>query len=212
MFLGERKSVGQEPRRRAAAAHHVAGLDHHLLREEDLLGGDLHAQVTARNHDGVALLQDFLEVLQALLVLHLADDLDLAPLRPQHLHNTMCTSSIIYKRNVWKLSRNDPVRFTEVTDWVNSNGNEGNKAVASVFSTCFETIASLLQSSHEEQNAHVLSVWCCRATLQSGGEERGIPHIFGGDCTYLSNVVQVRAFAHEGSRNEVDVVGQAPFD
>jgi hypothetical protein len=63
----------------------VALLDHHLLRQEDLLGGDLHAQVAASDHDGVALLQDLVEVLDALLVLHLADDPDLAAFGAQDL-------------------------------------------------------------------------------------------------------------------------------
>lgn len=46
-------------------------MDHHLLREEDLLGRDLHAQVTARHHDPVRLAQHLVEVDQALLVLDL---------------------------------------------------------------------------------------------------------------------------------------------
>ena len=36
-------------------ARHVALLDHHLLREEDLLGRDLHAEVAARDHHAVGL-------------------------------------------------------------------------------------------------------------------------------------------------------------
>mmetsp|Transcript_109989 Transcript_109989/g.354733 ORF Transcript_109989/g.354733 Transcript_109989/m.354733 type:complete len:524 (-) Transcript_109989:26-1597(-) len=51
-------------------------LDHHLLCHPDLLHGDLHAQVAARHHDAVGLRQDGIEVLQALHVLDLGDDLD----------------------------------------------------------------------------------------------------------------------------------------
>lgn len=74
----------------------VALLDHHLLRQEDLLGGDLHAQVAAGNHDGVALLQDLVKVLDALLVLHLADDADAPPLGPQHLYRVKPQNPIKY--------------------------------------------------------------------------------------------------------------------
>jgi hypothetical protein len=56
----------------------VALLDHHLLREEDLLRRDLHAEVAARDHHAVGLGEDFVKVLDALLVLDLGDDLDVA--------------------------------------------------------------------------------------------------------------------------------------
>ena len=59
-------------------------LDHHLLRQEDLLRRDLHPQVPARDHDRVRLVEDRVEVLQALLVLDLADDLDAGALGPEH--------------------------------------------------------------------------------------------------------------------------------
>lgn len=39
----------------------ITAPDHHLLRDEDFLGRDLDAQVTAGHHDAVALLQDLLE-------------------------------------------------------------------------------------------------------------------------------------------------------
>ena len=66
--------------------HLVAFLNHHLLRQEDLLGGDLHAQVSAGNHDGIALLHDLIKVLDPLLVLDLGDDLYLSSFGAQHLY------------------------------------------------------------------------------------------------------------------------------
>ncbi len=77
------------------AAHLVALLNHHLLRQEDLLGGDLHAQVAARNHDGVRLVQDLVKVLDALLVLHLGNNADAAALGTQHLHTQRTLALLI---------------------------------------------------------------------------------------------------------------------
>ena len=59
-------------------------MDHHLLRQEDLLRRDLHPQVPARDHDSVRLFEDRVKVLQALLVLDLADDLDARALGAEH--------------------------------------------------------------------------------------------------------------------------------
>mmetsp|Transcript_68685 Transcript_68685/g.196976 ORF Transcript_68685/g.196976 Transcript_68685/m.196976 type:complete len:582 (+) Transcript_68685:261-2006(+) len=56
-------------------ANNVAPGDHHLLRQEHLLRRNLHAQVTARDHDAIARITDRSEVLQTLLVLDLRDDL-----------------------------------------------------------------------------------------------------------------------------------------
>ncbi len=84
-----------------SGTHHVARLDHHLLRQEDLLSGDFHAQVTTRHHDGIALFQDVLEVLQALLILHLADDLDGTPLGPKYLPDSSrrkCDQSLYWSQ------------------------------------------------------------------------------------------------------------------
>ena len=67
--------------------HLVALLDHHLLSQENLLCWDLHAQVSSRNHDGIGLLQNVIKVLDAFLILHFADDLDLPAPGPQHLEN-----------------------------------------------------------------------------------------------------------------------------
>mmetsp|Transcript_101220 Transcript_101220/g.264434 ORF Transcript_101220/g.264434 Transcript_101220/m.264434 type:complete len:320 (+) Transcript_101220:321-1280(+) len=64
-------------------ALHVALADDHLLGQEDVLRRDLHAQVAAGDHDGVAGIDDLVDVLQALLVLDLRDDLDVAAARTQ---------------------------------------------------------------------------------------------------------------------------------
>ncbi len=67
--------------------HLVALLNHHLLSQEDLLCRDLHAQVSSRNHDGIGLLQNVIKVLDALLILHFADNLDLPAPGSQDLDN-----------------------------------------------------------------------------------------------------------------------------
>lgn len=57
-------------------AGHVAHGDHLLLGGEDFGGGDLDAEVTTGDHDSVGLLEDLGEVVEALSVLDLGDDLD----------------------------------------------------------------------------------------------------------------------------------------
>ena len=47
----------------------VGLVDHHLLSEEHLLGGNFHAQVATGHHDAVGLHQDIVVVVQAFLVL-----------------------------------------------------------------------------------------------------------------------------------------------
>ena len=69
----------------ASGAHHVALLDHHLLGQKDLFSWDFHPEVASRNHDCIPCLQYVIEVEEALLILHLADDLDGATLWAQHL-------------------------------------------------------------------------------------------------------------------------------
>ena len=54
--------------------------DHHLLGNEDLGGRNLDAQVTTGNHDTVRLLENFIEVVDTLLVLNLGNDLNLLTL------------------------------------------------------------------------------------------------------------------------------------
>lgn len=60
-------------------AGHVAHGDQLLLGGEDLRGGDLDAQVSAGDHDAVGCLEDLAEVVEALPVLDLGDDLDVFP-------------------------------------------------------------------------------------------------------------------------------------
>mmetsp|Transcript_15995 Transcript_15995/g.38738 ORF Transcript_15995/g.38738 Transcript_15995/m.38738 type:complete len:423 (-) Transcript_15995:417-1685(-) len=59
--------------------------DHHLLGQEHLLRPQLHAQVPPGHHHPVHLLQDGVEVPQALLALDLRDQLDPPPPGPQSL-------------------------------------------------------------------------------------------------------------------------------
>lgn len=66
-------------------ARQVAFGDHHLLGDEDLSARDFNTQVTASNHDTVCDLQDLVKVLDALVVLDLADDPDVLSFHAQHL-------------------------------------------------------------------------------------------------------------------------------
>eukprot|EP00982_Pelagococcus_subviridis_P007525 30653-Pelagococcus_subviridis.AAC.1 len=72
---------GLEHLRRAddELARDVTLSHHQLLREADLLGRDLHAEVAARDHHAVGVLQDVVEVAHALFVLNLADDANVLP-------------------------------------------------------------------------------------------------------------------------------------
>ena len=65
----------------------VALLDHHLLSQEDFLCGDLHTKIPTSNHDGIRCLQDVIKVLDSLLVLYFADDLNLPALWSQNLQD-----------------------------------------------------------------------------------------------------------------------------
>ena len=67
----------------------VAALDHALLREEDLLEVDLHAEVTARDHDAVGLADDVVVVVEALHVLNLGDDGDVLGGAAEHLADVL---------------------------------------------------------------------------------------------------------------------------
>jgi len=55
----------------------VSLLDHPLLSNEDLFGGNLHAQVTTGDHDTISGSNDLVVVVEALLVLDLGNDLDM---------------------------------------------------------------------------------------------------------------------------------------
>ena len=43
---------------------YIGAADHHLLRHEDFLDGDLHAEVAARDHDAVRGTHDLIVVVQ----------------------------------------------------------------------------------------------------------------------------------------------------
>lgn len=73
---------GYNSRSKDNPTHLVTLGQHLLLGDEHLLGRDLDAQVTAGNHDAVALLDDGVDVLAALVVLNLADDLDVLAILP----------------------------------------------------------------------------------------------------------------------------------
>src|SRR5262249_27064051 len=61
--------------------------DHHLLRNEDLSGRYLNAQITACDHDTVRLFENLVEVIDTLLVLNLGNDLNVLSSLTQHLAN-----------------------------------------------------------------------------------------------------------------------------
>ena len=75
----------------------VAALDHALLREEDLLEVDLHAEVTARDHDGVGLADDVIIVVEALHVLNLGDDGDLGGGFAEHLADVLDVGALAHE-------------------------------------------------------------------------------------------------------------------
>jgi len=63
---------------------HVAHGDQLLLGGEYLCGGDLDAEISSGNHDAVGRGEDLLEVVEALPVLDLGNDLDVLPFLTQH--------------------------------------------------------------------------------------------------------------------------------
>mmetsp|Transcript_4128 Transcript_4128/g.6827 ORF Transcript_4128/g.6827 Transcript_4128/m.6827 type:complete len:416 (-) Transcript_4128:111-1358(-) len=64
-------------------------LDHQLLLTEDLLRRDLHPEVAARHHHAVGGLEDLVELVQALLVLNLRDNLDAGALWTERVPNEL---------------------------------------------------------------------------------------------------------------------------
>lgn len=55
----------------------VNGLAHDVFLHQDyLLDGHLHAQIATCNHDSIGVLDDFVDVLDALAILDLADEVD----------------------------------------------------------------------------------------------------------------------------------------
>merc|ERR1719419_919079 len=61
----------------------VAPASHHLLGEEDLLCWDFNTQISTGNHDAITSLQDLIKSAHTLVVLQLADDLDVLALVTQ---------------------------------------------------------------------------------------------------------------------------------
>mmetsp|Transcript_83269 Transcript_83269/g.268429 ORF Transcript_83269/g.268429 Transcript_83269/m.268429 type:complete len:434 (-) Transcript_83269:112-1413(-) len=80
-------------------ANNVAPGDHHLLRQKHLLGWDLHAQIAARHHDGIAGLDDRVEILQALLVLDLGGDLDGSAAQAKRLADELHVLGALHERS-----------------------------------------------------------------------------------------------------------------
>ena len=66
-------------------ASNVSLADHVLLGEENLLGGDLHTEITTGNHNGVGSSKDLGVVLKTFQVLDLADNLDVTMLLAEDL-------------------------------------------------------------------------------------------------------------------------------
>ena len=73
----------------------VGFLDHPLLRDEDFLRSDLHAEVATSNHDTVSCCQDFVVVVETLLVFNLGDDLYMC---------ASCTQDVSDRVNVLSLA------------------------------------------------------------------------------------------------------------
>mmetsp|Transcript_89723 Transcript_89723/g.175578 ORF Transcript_89723/g.175578 Transcript_89723/m.175578 type:complete len:379 (-) Transcript_89723:226-1362(-) len=94
--------------------HHVAPRDHHLLRQEHLLRRDLHAQVAPGNHDAVAGLHDGVEILQALLVLDLRDDLDAAPAQAEGIADELHIVGALYEGGRDKVDALRDAEFDEI--------------------------------------------------------------------------------------------------
>lgn len=72
--------------------------NHHLLGKEDLGCGNFDTQVTTGNHDAVSLLQDFIEVVNTLLILNLGNNLDLLALFTQDFTDVADITSTTNKR------------------------------------------------------------------------------------------------------------------
>jgi len=69
-----------------------------LLSDENLFRGDFDTHVTSGNHDTVGLRDDLVNVVHALLVLNLRDDLDLLPLFAKDLPDLADPSGVADER------------------------------------------------------------------------------------------------------------------
>merc|ERR1719423_77292 len=63
----------------------VALCNDHLLRDKNFFSGNFNAEIATGDHDAVRLLDDLVDIVAALVVLDLTDDLDLLALFAQHL-------------------------------------------------------------------------------------------------------------------------------
>mmetsp|Transcript_47490 Transcript_47490/g.78375 ORF Transcript_47490/g.78375 Transcript_47490/m.78375 type:complete len:328 (-) Transcript_47490:563-1546(-) len=75
----------------------VAFADDHLLHQTHLFNVNFHAHVTTSNHDTISSIDDFIDVVDALLILNLRDNLDAAPAHAQRLADQLDVLSILYK-------------------------------------------------------------------------------------------------------------------
>mmetsp|Transcript_19376 Transcript_19376/g.36404 ORF Transcript_19376/g.36404 Transcript_19376/m.36404 type:complete len:501 (-) Transcript_19376:46-1548(-) len=83
--------------------HHKLALlialhDNHLLHEPDLLDVNLHAHVTASNHDAIARRNDLVDVVDAFLVLNLGDDPDGTTSHAERVPNELHVLGILDER------------------------------------------------------------------------------------------------------------------
>ena len=69
-----------------------------MVRVTNLLGRDLHAEVTARDHDAVGGGEDLIELVEALLVLDLGDDLDVLALGAEGLPDEGDVGGALHER------------------------------------------------------------------------------------------------------------------
>mmetsp|Transcript_30748 Transcript_30748/g.66255 ORF Transcript_30748/g.66255 Transcript_30748/m.66255 type:complete len:328 (-) Transcript_30748:541-1524(-) len=75
----------------------VAFADDHLLHQTHLFNVNFHAHVTTSNHDTISSIDDLIDVVDALLILNLRDNLDAAPAHAQSLADQLDVLSILYK-------------------------------------------------------------------------------------------------------------------
>mmetsp|Transcript_52938 Transcript_52938/g.105197 ORF Transcript_52938/g.105197 Transcript_52938/m.105197 type:complete len:224 (-) Transcript_52938:485-1156(-) len=95
--------------------------DHHLLLAEHLLRWNLHAQITTGHHHAIRLRKNFIELVQALLVLNLGDDLNVLASLAQRLANE---TQIIRRLDEGRRNEVDLLRHSEVLKVVDIFGLE----------------------------------------------------------------------------------------
>ena len=80
-------------------ADNVALRDHHLLSKEDLAGRNFNTEITTSDHDTISLLQDLVEVGDALFVLNLDDDFDVGAIRSKDSTDVLDVLTATNKRS-----------------------------------------------------------------------------------------------------------------